>query len=339
MPPRPGARKPGTMNAPVQPPRRDLYPAIEPSRSEMLKVSGLHTIYVEESGKPGGKPVIALHGGPGGGLSPEMRRFFDAQRFRTLAFDQRGCGRSTPHADLRENTTWDLVADMELIRERAGIDKWLVFGGSWGSTLALSYAVKHPERVAGLVLRGIFLITQHEIDWFYQQGASNVFPDAFDRFLAPIPLEERGDLLTAFHKRLNSDNREERVVAARAWSRWEGESISFAGPAALPPRFNDDRFVDAFARIETHYFVNKGFFPKDGWLIEQAAEKLRDIPTRIVHGRYDMCTPLDSAWKLKKAMPHAHLEIVPDAGHSSLEPGIVDALVRAGDWMGDNVRW
>ncbi len=327
------------MNAPVTPPRRDLYPAIDPYRSEMLRVSDLHTIYVEESGSSKGRPALALHGGPGGGLSPEMRRFFDPQRYRTVMFDQRGCGRSMPHAELRENTTWDLVADIERIRQRGGVDKWLVFGGSWGSTLALAYAVKHPERVAGLVLRGIFLLTKHEIDWFYQQGASNVFPDAFDRYLAPIPEAERGDLLHAFHKRLISDNREERIRAAHAWSRWEGESISFAGPSALPPRFNEDRFVEAFARIESHYFVNDGFFEKDGYLIEAAQKTLADIPIRIVHGRYDMCTPLSSAWKLKKACPHAQLDIIGDAGHSSLEPGIVDGLVRGCDWMIDHVSW
>ncbi len=327
------------MNAPVTPPRRDLHPPIEPYRSEMLKVSPLHTLYVEESGNPRGLPALSLHGGPGGGLSPEMRRFFDPQRFRAVMFDQRGCGRSTPHAELTDNTTWDLVEDIERIRTRLGVEKWVVFGGSWGSTLALAYAVTHPERVAGLVLRGIFLLTKHEIDWFYQQGASNVFPDAFERYLAPIPAEERGDLLNAFYRRLTSPDRDTRIAAARAWSRWEGETISLGGPAALPPRFNEDRFVDAFARIECHYFVNNGFFAKDGWLLEESAAKLGAIPIRIVHGRYDMCTPLSSAWKLKRACPHAHLEIVPDAGHSSLEPGIVDALLRGCDWMGDNVRW
>ena len=321
------------------PPRRDLYPPLEAAKSEMLKVSDLHTVYVEESGNLKGLPAIALHGGPGGGLSPEMRRFFDPKRYRIVMMDQRGCGRSMPHAELRENTTWDLVADMERVRERYGIDKWLVFGGSWGSTLALAYAAKHPERVAGLVLRGIFLLRKSEIDWFYQQGASNIFPDAFDRYVSVIPEAERGDLLHAFHKRLTSPDWETRVKAARAWSRWEGETISFAGPSALPSRFNEDRFVEAFARIENHYFVNDGFFERDGWLLEQAATRMRHIPCRIAHGRYDMCTPMSNAWDLKKAWPEAELEIIADAGHSSLEPGIVDSLIRATDWMIDKGNW
>ncbi len=318
--------------------RRDLYPALEPGRTEMLKVSDLHTIYVEQSGSQNGRPALALHGGPGGGLSPEMRRFFDPARFRIVMMDQRGCGRSTPNAEVRENTTWDLVADIERVRERYGIEKWLVFGGSWGSTLALAYAARHPERVAGLVLRGVFLLRRSEIDWFYQQGASWIFPDAYERYVAAIPPEERGDLVAAFHTRLMSPERETRLQAARAWARWEGETISMAGPAGLPARFNEDRFVEAFARIENHYFTNDGFFERDGWLLEQAP-RLRAIPCRIVHGRYDMCTPLANAWELKRAWPEAELEIIADAGHSSLEPGIVDALVRATDWMAERAAW
>lgn len=320
------------------PPRRDLYPPVEAKTSEMLRVSPLHTIYWEESGAANGRPALALHGGPGGGLSPEMRRFFDAKRYRMIMMDQRGCGRSTPHAELNENTTWDLVADIERVRERAGVDKWVVFGGSWGSTLALAYAAKHPERVAGLVLRGIFLLRKSEIDWFYQDGASHIFPDAFARFVSVIPDSERDDLLHAFHKRLTSSDWQTRLSAARAWARWEGETISIAGPSALPSRFNEDRFVEAFARIENHYFVNRGFFERDGWLLEQAA-RMRHIPCRIAHGRYDMCTPLSNAWDLKRVWPEAELEIIHDAGHSSLEPGIVDALVRATDWMVDGGKW
>jgi len=320
------------------PPRRDLYAPIEANTSEMLKVSDLHTIYVEQSGAPTGLPAVALHGGPGGGLSPEMRRFFDPRRYRIVMMDQRGCGRSTPHAELRENTTWDLVADIERVRVRYGIDKWLVFGGSWGSTLALAYAAKHPERVAGLVLRGIFTLRKSEIDWFYQNGASHIYPDAYDRYVAAIPEAERGDLLQAFNKRLMSPDWDTRLKAARAWARWEGETISIAGPNALPSRFNEDRFVEAFARIENHYFVNNGFFEHDGWLLDQAP-RLRHIPCRIAHGRYDMCTPLTSAWELKKRWPEADLEIIHDAGHSSLEPGIVDALIRATDWMADHASW
>ncbi len=320
------------------PPRRDLYPAIESYATEMLKVSDLHTIYVEQSGNPTGRPAVALHGGPGGGLSPEMRRFFDPKRFRILAMDQRGCGRSTPHAELRENTTWDLVADIERVREKFGIDKWVVFGGSWGSTLALAYAAKHPERVAGLVLRGIFLLRKSEIDWFYQNGASHVYPDAFERYSSAIPPSERGDFLQAYRKRLTSPDWAERVRAARAWARWEGETISIAGPSALPSRFNEDRFVEAFARIENHYFVNGGFFEHDGWLLDQTS-RMRAIPCRIAQGRYDMCTPMKSAWDLKQRWPEAELEVIHDAGHSSLEPGIVDALVRATDWMADRASW
>lgn len=318
--------------------RRDLYPAIEVQQTEMLKVSDLHTIYVEQSGNPAGLPAVALHGGPGGGSSPEMRRFFDPKRYRVVMMDQRGCGRSMPHAELRENTTWDLVADIERVRERLGIEKWLVFGGSWGSTLALAYAAMHPERVAGLVLRGIFTLRKSEIDWFYQNGASQVFPDAFARYAAAIPEAERGDFLAAYHKRLTSPDWDTRLKAARAWARWEGETISIAGPSALPSRFNEDRFVEAFARIENHYFVNHGFFESDGWLLDQAP-RMRAIPCRIAQGRYDMCTPMTTAWELKQRWPEAELEIIPDAGHSSLEPGIVDALIRATDWMAEKASW
>jgi proline iminopeptidase len=326
------------MNAHKLQPRRDLYPATEPFASEMLPVSRLHTIYVERCGAPGGRPALALHGGPGGGLSAEMRRFFDPKRYCVTLMDQRGCGRSTPHAEIDENTTWDLVADIERVRERYGIDKWLVFGGSWGSTLALAYAATHPERVAGLVMRGIFLLTKAEIDWFYQSGASNIYPDAFERYTAAIPAAERADMIGAFRKRLISADRGERMHAARAWARWEGETISIAGPSALPARFNDDKFVEAFARIENHYFVHHGFFERDCWLLDQA-ERLRHIPTRIAHGRYDMCTPVASAWALKRRWPEAELEIIHDAGHSSLEPGIVDALVRSTDAMLSQARW
>ena len=261
-----------------------------------------------------------------------MRRFFDSRRYRIILFDQRGCGRSRPHSELRENTTWDLVADIEALRAHLGIEKWVVFGGSWGSTLSLSYAVTHPERVHALMLRGIFLITEAEIRWFYQEGASRLFPDAFERYLAPIPEDERGDLLTAFHRRLTGENAEERIAAARAWSRWEGETLSLRGALRTPPRFDEDEFLDAFARIECHDFVNKGFFDKDGWLLDQAAAVLKGrIPGVIVHGRYDVVTPMSSAWALKKAWPDAELHIIPDAGHSSLEPGIVDQLIRASD--------
>lgn len=314
-----------------RPPRRVLYPRHEARRSGRLRVSDIHEIYWEESGNPNGLPVVALHGGPGGGSSPEMRRFFDPERYRLFLFDQRGCGRSTPHSELRENTTWDLVDDIEALRAHVGVNQWLVFGGSWGSTLSLAYAVTHPERTLGLVLRGIFLVSKPEIQWFYQSGASRLFPDAFDRYVAPIPEDERGDLLMAFHRRLTGSDKQARIEAARAWSRWEGETLSIKGPVTTPPRFNEDDFVDAFARIECHYFVNRGFFASDNWLLEQCAEKLKDIPGVIVHGRYDVVTPLSTAWALAKAWPKAELHIVPDAGHSSMEPGIIDRLVQATD--------
>lgn len=312
--------------------KRGLYPRHAASRTGFLRVSDLHELYYEESGNPDGLPVVALHGGPGGGSSPEMRRFFDPKRYRIILFDQRGCGRSRPHSELRENTTWDLVADIEALRAHLGVDKWVVFGGSWGSTLSLSYAVTHPERVHALILRGIFLITEAEIRWFYQEGASRLFPDAFERYVAPIPEAERGDLLHAFHQRLTGANAEERIRAARSWARWEGETLSLRGALRTPPRFDEDEFLDAFARIECHYFVNKGFFDKDGWLLDEAARVLKGrIPGVIVHGRYDVVTPLSSAWALKKAWPDAELHIIPDAGHSSLEPGIVDQLIHASD--------
>ena len=317
------------MNRPT-PIRRDLYPPIEPFATSRLKVSHLHELHIEQVGNPAGIPALALHGGPGGGLSPEMRRFFDPHRYRLVLFDQRGCGRSTPHASLQDNTTWDLVEDIERIRESLGISRFVLFGGSWGSTLALAYAVRHPTRVAAMILRGIFLIRRQEVDWFYQQGASEIFPDAFESFLAPIPEAERADLLTAYYRRLTGSNKTERIAAARAWSQWEGDTLCLAGPSARPQRFNEEPFVEAFARIECHYFINRGFFPRDGWLLEQA-ERYRHIPGVIVHGRYDLVCPLSNAWALRKVWPKADFEIIPDAGHSSLEPGIIDALVRATD--------
>jgi proline iminopeptidase len=317
-------------------PRRTLYPSLEPRKTGRLAVSALHELYWEESGHPDGLPVVALHGGPGGGSSPEMRRFFDPRRYRIILFDQRGCGRSTPHSELRENTTWDLVRDIETLRSHLGIKKWIVFGGSWGSTLALAYTAMHRKQVMGLLLRGIFLLKESEIRWFYQDGASNIFPDAFDRYVAPIPENERGDLLKAFYKRLTGKNAAARAEAAAAWARWEGETLSIQGPKQRPPRFDEADFLDAFARIECHYFHNKGFFDADGWLLDQAA-KFGDLPGVIVHGRYDVVTPLSSAWALHKAWPKSQLKIVPDAGHSSLEPGIVSELVKASDLLAEKL--
>ena len=305
-----------------------LYAPIETTQTGHLRVSDLHEVYWEESGNPDGLPVIGLHGGPGGGSSPEMRRFFDPLVYRIILIDQRGCGKSTPYSTLEENTTWHLIEDIEAVREHLGIDKWVVFGGSWGSTLAMSYAVTHTQRTIGLILRGIFLITEAEIQWFYQEGASRLFPDAYDRYVEAIPEAERGDLLNAFHRRLTGDNSAIRRAAAKAWACWEGETITLQGPSNRPKRFEEDAFADAFARIECHYFINKGFFPEDGWLLKQAAAKLGETPGIIVHGRYDVVTPLSSAWSLKKAWPNAELHIVPGAGHSSMEPGIVDKLIR-----------
>jgi len=317
------------------PKRRNLFPPLQSRQTGRLRVSDLHEIYWEESGHPHGVPVMGLHGGPGGGSSPEMRRFFDPYRYRIILADQRGCGKSLPHSELRENDTWALVEDIEKLRISLGIEKWIIFGGSWGSTLALAYAVTHPERVLGLILRGIFLASASELRWFYQNGASHLFPDAYDRYIAPIPENERDDLLTAFNKRLMSDDKIKRLEAARAWACWEGETISMRATGNAPPRFDDEDFVDAFARIENHYFVNKGFFERDDWLLEQVKTKLTHIPGTIVHGRYDVVTPLSSAWALKKAWPRADMHIVPDAGHSSLEHGIVDQLIRATEKFAD----
>jgi proline iminopeptidase len=316
--------------------RRALYPRIEPRRAGRLAVSDIHELYWEECGHPDGIPVVALHGGPGGGSSPEMRRFFDPKRYRIILFDQRGCGRSTPHSELRENTTWELVKDIEALRVHLGVKRWLVFGGSWGSTLALAYAAMHRRQTLGLILRGVFLLMESEIRWFYQEGASRLFPDAFDRYIAPIPPAERNDLLKAFHKRLTGRSPTARAEAAAAWARWEGETLSIQGPKQRPPRFDEPDFLDAFARIECHYFVNKGFFDADDWLLQQAA-KFGELPGVIVHGRYDVVTPLSSAWALHKVWPKSVLKIVPDAGHSSLEPGIVSELVKASDMLADKL--
>ena len=312
-------------------PRRLLYPEIEPHASGLMATGGPHQIHWEVCGRPDGRPAVVLHGGPGGAVNPTMRRFFDPDRWRVLLFDQRGCGKSRPNGLLEGNDTWALVEDIERLRELQGVERWTVFGGSWGSTLALAYAVRHPERVAGLILRGVFLITAPEIAWFYGEGgAAMLYPDAWERFLAPIPAAERGDILAAYHRRLTHADRAVRMAAAQAWSRWEGDTMSIRGPDGRPDKFDEDEFSLAFARIECHYFVNGGFMPEDGWLLKQAPV-LRRIPTWIIQGRFDVVTPPDAAWRLKQALPEARLEIVWDAGHASTEPGIVDALVRATD--------
>jgi proline iminopeptidase len=310
--------------------RRALYPENEPFASGWLQTGSRHEVYYEECGTPTGKPCVILHGGPGGAINPTMRRFFDPTRWRMALFDQRGCGRSRPHALLDDNTTWDLVDDIERLREKLGVERWTVFGGSWGSTLALAYAIKHPDRVEALILRGIFLLTKREVRWFYQEGASMIFPDAWERFLAAIPPAEHGDLLSAYHKRLINPDPTVQNAAAAAWSRWEGDTLSIRGPEARPAKFNDASFAAAFARIECHYFVNGGFFAHDGWLLDQI-DVIRHIPTWIVQGRFDVVTPLDSAWRLKTAWPEARFEIIWDAGHASTEPGTVSALIKAGD--------
>jgi proline iminopeptidase len=310
--------------------RRSFYPEIEPFDSGMLKVSDLHTIYYEQSGNPKGKPVVFVHGGPGGGTDAKQRRFFDPAAYRIVLFDQRGCGRSTPHAELVDNTTWHLVSDMEAIREQLGITRWQVFGGSWGSTLALAYAQKHPERVTELVLRGIFMLRKKELDWFYQDGASAIFPDTWEGYLAAIPAAEHGDLMHAYYQRLTSSDAAERLAAARAWSIWEASTSFLLQSKEYMGHAGEDEFALAFARIECHYFVNRGFFEVEGQLLRDV-DKIRHIPTVIAQGRYDVVCPMMSAWDLHRAWPEAKLEIVPDAGHSAYEPGIVDVLIEATD--------
>ena len=309
---------------------RTLYPPIEPNQSGMLKVDDRHTLYWEECGNPDGKPVVMLHGGPGGGCNASMRRFHDPSKYRIVLFDQRGAGRSTPHADLNDNTTWNLVADIERIREMLGIEHWQVFGGSWGSTLALAYAEKHPERVTELVLRGIFMLRRWELEWFYQEGASRLFPDQFEPYREFIPEAERGDLMAAYHKRLTSDDEAVRLEAARRWSIWEGGTRYLEVPKDYADSHGDAQFALAFARIENHYFVNKGFFEVDDQLLRDV-DRIRDIPGVIVHGRYDVVCPVANAWDLHKAWPKAELMISPTAGHSAFEAENIDALIRATD--------
>ena len=311
-------------------PRRGLYPEIEPFAFGWMPTDSVHEIYYEECGAPNGKPMLVLHGGPGGAVNPGMRRYFDPTRWRTILFDQRGCGKSRPNAVLEDNTTWALIEDIERLRERCGVEKWSVFGGSWGSTLALAYAITHPERVESLILRGIFLLTKPELTWFYQDGASNIFPEAWERFLAPIPESERGDLMGAYYRRLTSPDAAVRTEAAVAWSSWEGDTVSVRGPEGRPDKFSEPEFAVAFARIECWYFMNGGFFPEEGWILKNVG-RIRHIPAWITQGRFDVVTPISGAWKLHKAWPEAKLKIIGDAGHASTEPGIIDALVRATD--------
>jgi len=309
---------------------RTLYPEIEPYASGMLAVSPLHTIYYEQCGNPQGKPVVFLHGGPGAGCNAKSRRFFDPQRYRIVLFDQRGCGRSTPHAELTDNTTWHLVQDIETLRTHLGIERWQVFGGSWGSTLALAYAQTHPEHVTELVLRGIFMLRRWELEWFYQHGCDAIYPDAWEKYLEPIPPVERHDLMSAYYRRLTSSDEKVRLDAAKAWSIWEGSTSFLAQSADYVNSTGADQFALAFARIECHYFVHGGFFERDDQLLFNA-RKLKKIPAVIVQGRYDVVCPMRSAWDLHRAWPEADLRIVGDAGHSALEPGITHELISATD--------
>lgn len=309
--------------------RRILYPVIETNHTGYLKVSGGHEIYYEESGDPHGKPVVFLHGGPGGGCTEKMRRFFNPDVYRIVLFDQRGCGKSRPHASLKENTTWDLVNDIEILRAALQIDRWQVFGGSWGSTLALAYSQTHPERVTELVLRGIFLLRKKEIQWLYQHGTSELFPDLWQHYLEPIPKRERGDMVTAYYKRLTSDNSEVRLQAAKAWSTWEASTSFLLPNEQVTSAFAADELALSLARIECHYFVNHGFM-KENQLLENV-DKIRNIPAVIVQGRYDVVCPSISAWELAQAWPEADLRIVPDAGHAAFETGNIHELVMATD--------
>ncbi|WP_411197647.1 prolyl aminopeptidase [Sphingomonas sp. C3-2] len=314
---------------------KTLYPPIEPYRSGHLDTGDGHSVYWEQCGNPDGIPVVFLHGGPGAGCSPQHRRLFDPARYNIMLFDQRGCGRSRPHAELENNTTWHLVADIERLRDMAGAEQWLVFGGSWGSSLALAYAETHPERTSGLILRGIFTVRQSEIDWYYQEGASWLFPDLWEGFLAPIAEDERHDLVGAYRRRLTHDDPAVRIEAARAWSRWEGSTIKLVPDAALIDSFTGDEFAIAFARIENHYFVHKGWL-EDEQLIRNA-HRLKDIPGVIIQGRYDAATPPRTAWDLHRAWPEAAFHMIGDAGHAYDEAGILDQLIRATDGFADKL--
>jgi proline iminopeptidase len=308
---------------------RTFYPEIEPYASGHLDVGDGHVIYWERSGTKGAKPAVFLHGGPGGGFSGSHRRLFDPALYDVMLFDQRGCGKSTPHASLEANTTWHLVADIERLREMMGVETWQVFGGSWGSTLALAYAETHPERVSELVLRGIYLLTKAEMDWYYQFGVSEMFPEKWERFLAPIPEAERGNMMAAYRKRLTGDDKAAQIAAALAWSQWEGQTITLLPEPSTSDVFGEDEFALAFARIENHYFTHGGWLD-EGQLLRDAG-KLKDIPGTIVHGRYDMPCPARFAWALHKAWPKADFHLIEGAGHAYSEPGILDQLIRATD--------
>lgn len=304
-----------------------LFPPIEPYETNFISVDG-HEIYFEQCGNPEGKPAVFLHGGPGGGGSTSVRRFFDPDIYRIIVFDQRGCGRSKPHACLEKNTTWDLVSDIELIRERLQIKQWLVFGGSWGSTLALAYAQSHPDAVSEMILRGIFMLRKKELDWFYQNGASNIFPDAWEKFIEPIEKSKRDDLISAYYEIFNGKDEEKKIEAAIAWSRWEGSTVNLSYNPEMVDSFSEPEFALAFALIENHYFINKGFLSHEQQLIDNI-NIIRNIPATIIQGRYDVCTPISTAWELHKNWPEAELIITPFSGHSAFEKEITHELILA----------
>lgn len=311
---------------------KDFYPPLEPFQKDFLQVSEIHQIYYEQSGNPEGAPVVFLHGGPGGGTDADHRRYFNPKHYRIILFDQRGCGLSRPNAELKENTTWDLVDDIEKIRKLLNIEKWLVFGGSWGSTLALAYAIKHPDQVKGLILRGIFLCRPEELKWFYQQGASWLFPDIWERYWELIPAEERSDMMAAYYKRLTGENSQIRLAAAKTWSQWEAATSRLYVDLKSIEAYEEPEKALAFARIECHYFVNNAFFTSNNYLLDNI-EKIKNIPGVIVQGRYDVVCPAKSAWDLHKLWPKAELKIIPDAGHAASEPATRAALIAATDQM------
>ncbi|TVQ54405.1 MAG: prolyl aminopeptidase [Rhodobacteraceae bacterium] len=318
----------------MTPLRRALYPAIEPFNRFRLTVPGGHDLYVEECGTRGAKPAVVLHGGPGGGCSPGMRRYFDPEAWHVVLFDQRGCSRSRPHASVDRNTTWDLIDDIEAIRRRLGFERWTVFGGSWGAALGLLYAITHPKRVTELVLRGVFLMTERELRWFYGGGAAQFFPDLWDEFVRPIPAEERDDLISAYHRRLMSGDLAQQTDFARIWARWEGATATLRADPRGRPGFGDAAYARAFSRIECHYFHNRGFLPEDDHILKRIGA-IRDIPGVIVQGRYDMVCPPASAFALHRAWPSSELRVVGDAGHALSEPGITAELLAATDAFRD----
>jgi proline iminopeptidase len=312
-----------------------LYPPIEPFDSSFMERDG-HQIYYEQCGNPNGKPAIFLHGGPGGGGSTNVRRFFNPEKYHIVVFDQRGCGRSRPHGCLEKNTTWDLVEDIEALKNMLGFKKWLVFGGSWGSTLSLAYSQTYPESVSEMVLRGIFMLRKKELDWFYQEGASNIFPEAWEKFLEPIDINDRDDLMSAYHKIFISDDTEKKLAAAIAWSRWEGSTSSLSYNPDMANSFSDPKFALAFALIENHYFVNKGFLKHENQLIESGIDIIRNIPTTIVQGRYDIVCPMTTAWELSKNWPEANLIVAPSSGHTAFEKEITHELIKATEAFATN---